>query len=81
MTRDALASLRPLAVSDIARRSTNDAGQLAERAAALGRMLAVWRHRARTRAELDLIPSHRLNDLPFDTSTIWNEREKPFWKE
>jgi uncharacterized protein YjiS (DUF1127 family) len=49
--------------------------------AALSRTLALWRHRARTRAELGLIPGHQLNDLPFDTSAAVNERAKPFWRQ
>jgi len=53
---------------------------LGEGWAALRRTWLLWRQRARSRAELDLIPAHRLKDLPFDTSTILNERAKHLWE-
>jgi len=43
-------------------------------------MWVLWRQRARSRAELDLIPDHRLKDLPLDMAAILYERDKPFWK-
>ena len=81
MSRHAIVSTKHLPLSLRAPRAIDDAGRLGERWAALHRILAVWRHRARTRAELRLIPDHQLKDVPFDMSTIANERAKPFWKE
>jgi uncharacterized protein YjiS (DUF1127 family) len=81
MTRHAMIRTRPLLLAATSRRTINDTRWLGERWTALGRTLTLWRRRARSRAELDLIPHHRLNDLPFDTSMIVSERNKPFWKE
>jgi uncharacterized protein YjiS (DUF1127 family) len=72
----------------MARRAIDDAGRLAETWAAtcvttwaaLRRTLALWRQRARTRAELRQIPDHLLSDLPIDTSTLLIDRSKPFWR-
>jgi uncharacterized protein YjiS (DUF1127 family) len=69
---------RPRLLSATPRRAINDTRWLGERWAALSRTLTLWRQRARSRAELDLIPHHRLNDLPFDTAMIVSERNKPF---
>ena len=81
MTRHATAPARPLLLSMMTRRAVNDAHRLGERWAALHRTLVLWRRRARTRAELDLIPSHRLKDLPHDMTTILNERDKQLWED
>ena len=79
MIRQAIVPLRPLILAVPARHAI-DLRRPGEMWAALRRTLALWRHRARTRAELRSIPGHQLNDLPFDTSATLNERAKPFWK-
>ena len=75
---------RHLLLSGMAQRAINDAARLSETWAAiwaeLRRTLDLWRQRARTRAELRMIPDHRLNDLPIDTSILLSDRGKPFWR-
>lgn len=80
MTRHAMVPSKPLIMSLTARRAIDDLRRPGEIWTMLRRTWALWRHRARTRAELRLIPSHQLNDLPFDTSAIVSERKKAFWK-
>ena len=79
MTRHTIVHIRVLSLT--ARRAIDQVRRLGARWAPLGRTLALWRHRRRTRAELHLIAGHQLNDLPFDTSTILHERGKAFWEE
>jgi uncharacterized protein YjiS (DUF1127 family) len=81
MTGHAIVPTRPLLRSATPRRAIADMRWLKDTWAAVGRTMTLWRQRARSRAELDLIPDHRLNDLPFDTSVVKAERHKPFWKE
>ncbi len=81
MSRHAMAHDKPFLPSAMAWRAMSDARGLGERWAMLGRTLALWRRRARSRAELDRIPKHRLNDLPADMSAIQSERAKWFWQE
>jgi len=80
MTQNAIMPTKPHLLAATARRAVNGARGLGERWAALRRTLALWRERARSRADLDRIPAHRLNDLPFDKSMISSERNKPFWR-
>lgn len=70
-----------IAEDHLARRASDDGRRLGEMWAALCGTLALWRHRARTRAELRSIPSRQLRDLPFDTAETLNEQGKPFWKQ
>jgi len=67
----------------MARHAIDDARQPSGRWgwAALRQTLALWRHRARARAELRRIPDHLFKDLPFDAEMVLSERDKPFWKE
>jgi len=81
MIQDAMVPARPLLPSATARRAINLDRGSGEGWATLRRTLALWRERARSRAELRRMPDHRLTDLPLDTSAILNERDKPFWKE
>ncbi|HLH91710.1 MAG TPA: hypothetical protein VKX28_24940 [Xanthobacteraceae bacterium] len=82
MSRQATVSSTPLTGAVTARRAIADVRRwLGEMWASLCRTLALWRHRARTRAELRSIPRHQLHDLPFDTAVTLNEQNKPFWKQ
>jgi uncharacterized protein YjiS (DUF1127 family) len=80
MPRHATVARRTLLLSMIAQRALDDARRLKCGAAALTLTLAEWEHRERSRAELNRIPDHQLKDLPYDTSVILNERQKPFWR-
>jgi uncharacterized protein YjiS (DUF1127 family) len=81
MTRHVMFPTRPLLLCATPRRALDDVRRLGEGWAAIGRTLTLWRRLARSRAELDLIPDHRLRDLPFDMATARHERAKPFWEE
>jgi uncharacterized protein YjiS (DUF1127 family) len=81
MSRHAMVSSTPLMVAVAARRAIDDVRWPGETWAAVRRTLALWRQRARSRAELRSIPSHQLHDLPFDTAETLNEQGKPFWKQ
>jgi uncharacterized protein YjiS (DUF1127 family) len=80
MTGRAIVTPRLLVVAVTARRALDDVRRPGAMWAALRRTLALWRHRARTRAELRSIPAHQLKDLPFDAQAALSEWTKPFWK-
>jgi uncharacterized protein YjiS (DUF1127 family) len=40
-----------------------------------------WLHRSRTRRHLAALDDRMLRDIGLDRSTIWNETQKPFWRD
>jgi uncharacterized protein YjiS (DUF1127 family) len=42
--------------------------------------LAVWRERARSRAELAALDARQLADIGLSTADAWTEISKPFWR-
>ncbi|WP_299437267.1 DUF1127 domain-containing protein [uncultured Rhodospira sp.] len=48
-------------------------------AAGLARLVVAWRHRARSRAQLQAMDDRMLRDIGLDHLSAWDEARKPFW--
>jgi uncharacterized protein YjiS (DUF1127 family) len=55
--------------------------KLARDLAAAVETLSVWQERARARRELARLDDRMLRDIGISSADVWQELEKPFWRD